>query len=518
MRDVEALLAKLPEEARARFLGQANVGELLKSHLWLPNPGPQTDAFHCDADELFYGGSAGGGKSDLLMGLALTAHQSSLLLRRTNKEASKFIKRLEEICGSREGWNGQLATLIRPDGRIIETGGCQMEEDKQKYKGDPHDLIGFDEVSDFSETQFRFIKGWNRSSKKGQRVRVVCAGNPPTRPEGMWVIKYWAPWLDPTYPKPAKEGELRWFTTILGKDTEVDGPGPHVIPGEPKPITARSRTFIRAKLEDNPDLEDQNYDAVLAQLPAGLREAYRDGRFDVPLQDDLMQVIPTSWIMAAEARWHEEGGRGARMTAIALDPAGQGEDAAAIARRHGMWFARVIEINGAEKADGSAMAALTLSHRRDGAGIVVDVGGGYASGVLERFKDNEVDAVRFNGSNSSSGKAVNTGLSFSNKRAEAYWRLREALDPDQPDGSSVALPHDPLLRAELAAPRYSVGPNGVRIEAKDDIRERLGRSPNRADAVAMCNSEGERAAQRRERSEGRRPKVIVGYDKQKGRR
>jgi hypothetical protein len=40
----------------------------------VPNVGPQTEAYFCEADELFYGGQAGGGKTDLLIGLALTAH------------------------------------------------------------------------------------------------------------------------------------------------------------------------------------------------------------------------------------------------------------------------------------------------------------------------------------------------------------------------------------------------------------------------------------------------------------
>jgi len=48
---------------------------------WVPNPGPQTQAYYCEADELFYGGQAGGGKSDLSIGLALTAHERSLILR-----------------------------------------------------------------------------------------------------------------------------------------------------------------------------------------------------------------------------------------------------------------------------------------------------------------------------------------------------------------------------------------------------------------------------------------------------
>jgi hypothetical protein len=44
--------------------------------------------------------------------------------------------------------------------------------------------------------------------------------------EGLWVIKHWAPWLDPLHPRPARPGELRWFTTGPdGEDIEVDGRG-----------------------------------------------------------------------------------------------------------------------------------------------------------------------------------------------------------------------------------------------------------------------------------------------------
>jgi hypothetical protein len=49
---------------------------------WIPNPGPQTDAYFCPADVLLYGGQGGGGKSDLGLGLAFTAHKRSLIMRR----------------------------------------------------------------------------------------------------------------------------------------------------------------------------------------------------------------------------------------------------------------------------------------------------------------------------------------------------------------------------------------------------------------------------------------------------
>jgi hypothetical protein len=50
--------------------------------LWNPLPGPQTIAYQTLADVTGYGGAAGGGKTDLALGLAITAHQKSLILRR----------------------------------------------------------------------------------------------------------------------------------------------------------------------------------------------------------------------------------------------------------------------------------------------------------------------------------------------------------------------------------------------------------------------------------------------------
>jgi hypothetical protein len=115
----------------------------------LTEPGPQTQAFLCEADELFYGGEAGGGKTDLGIGLALTEHKRSLLLRRINKDAVKIKPRIEQILGHDTGYNGQLQRW-RLGERQIDIAGCEQESDKQRFKGDPHDLIVFDEGRSFS--------------------------------------------------------------------------------------------------------------------------------------------------------------------------------------------------------------------------------------------------------------------------------------------------------------------------------------------------------------------------------
>jgi len=62
--------------------------------------------------------------------------------------------------------------------------------------------------------------------------------------------------------------------------------------------------------------------------------------------------------------------------------------------------------------------------------------------------------------------------------------MREALDPET--GSNIALPPDPELLADLSAPKYEPTIRGVKIESKEDVQERLGRSTDKGDACVMA--------------------------------
>jgi hypothetical protein len=369
---------------------------------------------------------------------------------------------------------------------------AEYETDRERFKGDPHDLIYFDEGSDFLYSQFRFIIGWNRSVDPAQRCRVVVGSNPPVDPEGFWVIRHWAPWLDEMHPRPAKAGELRWFTTSAsGEDVEVDGPGPHLIGGES--VRARSRSVIRGVMADNPFLAATNYDANLAGLPEELRRAYRDGIFSTSFRDDEFQVVPSAWIQEAQRRWSATP-PGQPMTAIGLDVAHGGADWTVLAARHGAWYAPLVRRPGKECRDGGDVAALVVRERKNNCAIVVDVGGGYGGSVQMRLKDQGLPSVGFNGASRSIARTRDGQLGFVNKRAEAWWKFREELDPDQEFGSVIALPPDASIKADLAAPRWKLAAGGIQIEAKEDIKRRLGRSPDDGDAIVMAMSPGSKAA------------------------
>jgi hypothetical protein len=491
MRSLDEIAATLAGDDGIALRGLAARGTA--SLGWVPNPGPQTAAYHSLADELFLGGSAGGGKTFCGLGLALTQHRRSLILRRINKDAVKLVEQATLIIGHREGYNGQLQRWRLPGDRLVEFVGCEQEADKQRFKGDPHDFIYFDEGTDFLFSQYRFIIGWNRSTVPGQRCRVIVGSNPPTSPEGLWVVKYWGPWLDPLHPRPAKPGELRWFVVgAEGADVEVDGPGEHPVGGEI--FVARSRTFIPAALSDNPDQNTAAYRGVLAGLPPELRAAYRDGNFSVGLRDHDFQVIPTPWIEAAQARWKPTPPAFMPMTAIGVDVAQGGDDCTVVAPRCGGWYAPLIRKPGRETREGSDVAAMVVRVRRDNCPVIVDVGGGWGADAVGALERNGIPCVGYKGLSPSIKTSREGNLKFINKRAESWWAMREELNPDQHGGSVIALPPDASIRADLASARWKMTAAGIKIEDKDEIRKRLGRSPDDGDAIVMALEPGRQAA------------------------
>lgn len=464
---------------------------------WVPNPGPQTDAYFSEADVLLYGGEPGGGKSALLLGLAFNEHKRTILMRRQYGDLERIIEDALKIHGGKNGFNGSPPPRLRiSEDQTIYFRAAQRVGDEQGTMGQGRDLLAIDEATHFAESQIRFMMGWVRSEDPNQRCRTVLATNPPLSAEGLWVTKMFAPWLDPTFKNPANPGELRWvISDEKGEDLWVDGPNDHrEILGKIRKPTSRS--YIPASVKDNPFYAGTDYETTLDAMPEPFRSLLMGG-FRVAFEDRENQVIPTQWILDAQNRWKEDGHRNSPMTTMALDPAGGGNDAEVIARRHGDWVAPLILTEGEDTADGSKTAARIVQARRNECGLVIDVGGGYAGGVSVRLKDNSIPFTKFNGANTSQSRTIDGSLGFANERAAACWALREELDPDREGGATLALPPDPELLADLTALTFEVRTNGILIISKDKIREMIGRSPGRGDAVVMCVGPGNKAARRK---------------------
>lgn len=475
------------------YLTEAEIAELDKLTsdgvpIWTPLEGPQTMAMDSQADIVGYGGAAGGGKTDLEIGLALTEHQRAIIYRKEGKQVQAIIDRVEEIIGTRKGYNSQSNVWRLPDGRILEFGGLANPNDHKKYQGRPHDLKCFDEATEIPEHQVRFLMGWKRSNKADQRIRVLMAFNPPTTSDGRWVIGFFAPWLDTKHANPAKPGELRWFTTDpkTGKDVELESGDPIEINGEM--VKPQSRTFIPAKVEDNIYYMESGYKATLQSLPEPLRSQMLKGDFQAGMEEDPWQVIPETWVQAAMDRWQEPTEK-VTMDSMGVDVARGGKDKTIISCRHGNWFAPLIDYPGTETPDGPMTAGLVIKERRDQAPVHIDVVG-WGSSPYDFLVQNNVQAIPINGAEGAKiGKVYETSkegeMRFANKRSMVIWRMREALDPA--NGELIQLPPDDDLRKDLCAAKWSFTKQGITVESKDDIIKRIKRSPDRGDAVCYAN-------------------------------
>ncbi len=143
-------------------------------------------------------------------------------------------------------------------------------------------------------------------------------------------------------------------------------------------------------------------------------------------------------------------------------------------RRDG-WYAQLVTA-GATAAP--AVAGFVVSKRRDNAIVVVDVEISNGVEVCGHLKTNGIEVKGFRGQVESRRRTEEKQLPFKDRLAEACWRFREALNPEQPGGSPIALPDDPELVADLTAFTFYVTAKG--IEARQNRR-----AP-RAEAVVLA--------------------------------
>lgn len=451
------------------------------------------------ADIVGYGGSAGGGKTDLIAGKATRKHQRVLVIRREKAQTEGLIQRLGEIIGNTVGFNSQKSIWRVPVGSypLIEFGGLDNPGDERRWQGRPHDLKCFDEATEMREAQVRFIMGWTRTNDPKQRAQVIMTFNPPTTNEGRWIIKFFAPWLDKSHPNPAAPGELRWFTTIgENLDHEVPDARPFVLsasneliydfdPKAYKPeqiIIPKSRTFIPARVTDNVYYMRSGYMSQLQALPEPLRSQMLYGDFQAGVADDIWQVIPTAWVEQAMARWAKLSPKPS-MDSMGVDVARGGKDKTVIARRHGMWFDELERHPGKDTPDGPVVAGLVIGAMRDRAPVHIDVIGVGAS-PYDFLVAAKQQVVGVNVSEKAMGTDRSGRLRFFNQRSELAWQFREALDPTNNTG--ISLPPDDKLKSDLCAFTWSLSGSTIKVASREEIIEKIGRSPDDASAIFLA--------------------------------
>jgi phage terminase large subunit len=211
-------------------------------------------------------------------------------------------------------------------------------------------------------------------------------------------------------------------------------------------------------------------------------------------EDSDEALCQRPWVRAANERWAAlpRGLNGGKVE-LALDPAQFGPDFSALAIRCGDAIEEIVtwsKLSTVETATRTLVEldriGLDKSH-----GVTVDEPG-VGGGVIDVLRERGATVRAYNGGKPAVGRKAN---SFRNLRAQAFWNIRRRLER-----GDLALPPDEKLSEELCSMRWSIATDGkVEIEPKEALRARLGRSPDRADAVAMCFA-----------GDGRPPRWVAG--------
>jgi len=274
---------------------------------WRPSRGPQEQFLSSSAFEVLYGGAAGGGKSDALLAEAVRQIGNpiyrAIILRRTYPELEaqgSIIDRSQTLYRIYNGdYLRQQHVWRFAGGASIGFGHMQREADRFQYQGAQFAFIGFDELTHFTKTQYLYLFSRCRApTDAGLRCYIRAA----TNPGGVgheWVKRRWGAWLDKDHPNPAKPGELRWYAMLDGVDSEVSHNHPE----------ARSRTFIGAKVTDNPYLAGTEYERNLQALPLVERARLLDGDWDIMpgaglvFQREWFDIVQTAPAKARKVRF-----------------------------------------------------------------------------------------------------------------------------------------------------------------------------------------------------------------------
>lgn len=291
---------------------------------WQPQPGPQQELFRLRVDEVLYGGAAGGGKTSVIIAypgqyVAYSGFRG-IVLRRSTGRLAELVDEAEAVYRSgREGEFGPIdpggtfpkspQPLLRfNSGGSLQFGHCDNDRDWEIYKSRQFDFIAFDELTEFTEEQYLEIKSRLRGTVRGIHRMVLACCNPPkpSEPGRMWVKKRWGPWLDPDCEVPPVKATDRSGNTVDSpglppRFAEAGGKMPPAASGQvlyyshskdpKKPplistvpfvwngIRALSRTFLLAKLQDNPALlrATPDYEAVLQDNDAVRVRQLADG-------------------------------------------------------------------------------------------------------------------------------------------------------------------------------------------------------------------------------------------------
>jgi hypothetical protein len=156
---------------------------------------------------------------------------------------------------------------------------------------------------------------------------------------------------------------------------------------------------------------------------------------------------------------------------LGVDVARFGDDRTVIWPRQGMWNGMPVVMRNARTTE-IAARVMVAQDKWHAEVILVDDTGHWGHGVI----DGLITAGRSVIPLVYSAKAINPR--YKNRRAEMWFQMAEAIK------AGAALPNIPELVGELTTPTYTFSAGAIMLEEKDQVKLRLGRSPDLADACA----------------------------------
>lgn len=223
-----------------------------------------------------FGGSKGPGKTDALIADATrylpNPRYRGIIFRRTYPKMSEMITRTHEMFHGIGKWSEQKRTWSFPNlfdksrpGATIKFMHMESEDDKYNIQGHEYQFMGFDQLEEFTETQYRFAILQCRSTIDGLRPYCRSTANP---------IGVGHAWVKSRFiDKCPPAGQPKFFKLIKTVSGEVE------VEANPKDEKGLSRAFVQANIYDNKILlaKDPQYLKVLDTLPEDMRRALKEG-------------------------------------------------------------------------------------------------------------------------------------------------------------------------------------------------------------------------------------------------
>ena len=204
--------------------------------------------------------------------------------------------------------------------------------------------------------------------------------------------------------------------------------------------------------------EDALIPLYLVELANGRWLEWAEAGKSLPVDPDTKQMLP--------------------MDAVGVDVARSGDDRTVLALRYGDI---ITELRSYAKEDTMQTTGRVRFALRKGGKALVDVIG-VGAGVVDRLREQKQKVQPFNAAAKAKWKDRSGELEFLNLRAAAWWNLKELLETEP-----IALPPDDMLTGDLTSPMWEPTSGGkIKIESKEKIKDRLGRSTDYGDAVVMA--------------------------------